>query len=244
MQLKKLAEELTELNATKDRLYSIIGHDLRSPFNSILGFSGLLVESYDDLTDDERKQYSVNIHSASRSAYKLLENLLEWSRLQLDRSAFAPEEMNLNLFVNEVFVQIQGSATGKNITLLNSVSPAQVVYADKNMLSAILRNLISNGIKFTYPGGRVEVSATELPEGVEICVADNGTGIPKKAQEELFHIDILLSTPGTQNEKGTGLGLILCKEFIGKHNGTIRVESEEGKGSRFYFILPKKKNLF
>ncbi len=243
LQLKKLAGELTELNATKDRLYSIIGHDLRSPFNSILGFSGLLVESYDDLTDDERKQYSENIYNTSRSAYKLLENLLEWSRLQLDRSAFAPEELNLNLFVNEVINQIQGAATGKNITLLNSVSSAQVVYADKNMLSTILRNLISNGIKFTYLGGRVEVSATAQPEGVEICVADNGTGIPKKAQEELYHPDILLSTPGTQNEKGTGLGLILCKEFIGKHNGTNRLESEEGKGSRFYFTLPNKKDL-
>jgi len=243
LKLEKLAEELTEINATKDRLYSIIGHDLRSPFNSILGFSELLTESYEDLTEEERKQYASNINTASKSAYNLLENLLEWSRIQLSHTVFAPEELNLNLFVNEAFMHIRDAAIAKKITLVNKVSSNQIVFADKNMLSTILRNLVSNGVKFTNIGGSVDVSATAHPEGLEICIADTGIGISKEIQEKLFHIDILLSMPGTLNEKGTGLGLIICKEFIEKHHGTIRIESEEGKGSRFCIMLPMKKDL-
>jgi len=241
LQLKKLAEELTELNAMKDRLYSIIGHDLRGSFNSILGFSELLTESYDDLTKEERRQFATNINSASKGAYNLLENLLEWSRIQLGRTPFSPEELNLDLFINEAFVHVRHAAVHKDITLVTKVSPEQVVYADKNMLSTILRNLVSNGIKFTRPNGRVDITATESPDKVEICVTDNGIGMSKEIQGKLFHIDSLLSNPGTQNEKGTGLGLILCKEFIEKHGGIIHVESQEGKGSRFVFTLPIKK---
>ncbi|MEI6456832.1 MAG: histidine kinase N-terminal 7TM domain-containing protein [bacterium] len=241
MQLQKLAEELTELNAMKDRLYSIIGHDLRSPFNSILGFSELLTESYDELTDEERRQFAININSASKGAYSLLENLLEWSRIQLGRTPFAPEELNLNLFVNETFVQVRHAAVQKDISLVNRTSTGISVFADKNMLSAILRNLVSNGIKFTNNGGSVEVSSKVVAGRLEICVSDNGIGMTKPTLEKLFHIDTLLSTPGTQNEKGTGLGLILCKEFIDKHGGSIRVESQEGKGSQFCITLPVKK---
>jgi PAS domain S-box-containing protein len=241
MQLQKLAEELTELNAMKDRLYSIIGHDLRSPFNSILGFSELLTESYDELTDEERRQFAININSASKGAYNLLENLLEWSRIQLGRTPFAPEEFNLNLFVNETFVQVSHAAVQKDISLVNKTSQGLSVYADKNMLSTALRNLVSNGIKFTANGGIVEVASKPLTDSIEICVTDNGIGMSKATLDKLFHIDTLLSTPGTQNEKGTGLGLVLSKEFIDKHGGSIRVESEEGKGSKFCISLPVKK---
>jgi PAS domain S-box-containing protein len=240
LQLQKLAEELTELNAMKDRLYSIIGHDLRSPFNSILGFSELLTESYNELTDEERKQFAANIHTASKGAYNLLENLLEWSRIQLGRTPFAPEINDLSNFINETFTQVRHTAVQKNISLLNRVAPAVQVFADKNMLSTVIRNLVSNGIKFTNEGGFVEVSAQVIRDQVVICVTDNGVGMSKLALGKLFHIDSLLSTPGTQNEKGTGLGLVLCKEFIEKHGGTIRVESEEMKGSRFFVSLPVK----
>ena len=241
MQLQRLAEELTELNAMKDKLYSIIGHDLRSPFNSILGFSELLTESYDELTDEERRQFALNINTASKGAYNLLENLLEWSRIQLGRTPFSPEELDLSLFINETFLQVRHAAVQKNISLINRITDSVIVYADKNMLSTILRNLISNGIKFTGNGGTIEVTANLMKEQVEICVSDNGMGMSEILVKKLFHIDTLLSTPGTQNEKGTGLGLILCKEFIDKHGGSIRVESEELKGSRFCVTFLGKK---
>ncbi|MEI7983223.1 MAG: histidine kinase N-terminal 7TM domain-containing protein, partial [Bacteroidota bacterium] len=238
LQLKKLADELTEMNAMKDKLYSIIGHDLRSPFNAILGFSELLADSYDDFTESERKQFAININLTSKTAFSLLENLLEWSRIQLGRTPFSPEELNINLFVNETFHLLRFIAQGKNIDLVNKVSPEQTVYADKNMLSAILRNLLSNGIKFTTPGGRVEVTAAPGNGWVEIMIADTGIGMSERMVQSLFRIDNLMSTPGTANEKGTGLGLILCREFVTKHNGTIRVMSETGVGSRFILNLP------
>lgn len=240
LQLKKLADELTEMNAMKDRLYSIIGHDLRSPFNSILGFSELLAESYDDFSDQERKQFAVNINQTSKSAFSLLENLLEWSKIQQGRTPFSPEELNLNLFVTETFQILRLSAQNKGIDLLNKVPQEQKIVADKNMLNAILRNMVSNGIKFTTSGGHVEVSSTDKNGMVEIMIADTGTGMSEFTLKKLFRIDNLFSMPGTANEKGTGLGLILCMEFIGKHNGTIQVISEVGVGTRFIIMIPAK----
>ncbi len=237
MQLQKLAEELTELNAMKDRLYSIIGHDLRSPFNSILGFSQLLSESYDDFSDEERKQFASNISIASRSAFNLLDNLLEWSAAQLGKTAFSPEELNLNLLVNETFLLLKFNAQNKSILLINSVPPALTVFADRNMFMTVIRNLVSNGIKFTKNGGTVEVLGTRLEKTIEVTVVDNGIGMSGQMIDKLFRIDTLLSTPGTENEKGTGLGLILSREFIGKHKGTLNVYSEPGKGSRFVITL-------
>ncbi|MDD4602951.1 MAG: histidine kinase N-terminal 7TM domain-containing protein [Bacteroidales bacterium] len=238
LQLKKLADELTEMSVMKDQLYSIIGHDLRSPFNAILGFAGLLSESYDDYSNEERKQFANNILVASRSAYNLLENLLEWSKIQLGRTPFSPEELNLNLFVNEAFHLLRLSAQGKSIELINRVSPSQMILADKNMLSTILRNLVSNGIKFTPRGGRVEVFAEVYTEAIELIVSDNGIGMSNEMVDKLFKIDSLVTTPGTSNEKGTGLGLILCRDFIEKHKGTIRVQSEPGRGSQFFIKFP------
>jgi len=239
-QLEKLADELTEMNAMKDKLYSIIGHDLRSPFNSILGFSELLAESYDEFSDKERKQFAVNISIASKSALGLLENLLEWSRIQLGRTPFIPEELNLNLLVNEAILLLRLNAQSKGIMLLNRVAPDQKVFADKNMVGAILRNLLSNGIKFTNSGGQVEVTAEKKDRQVEIMVTDNGTGMPEEMVRKLFNMDSLVSVPGTSNEKGTGLGLILCKEFVEKHGGAISVTSLPGTGSSFAFTLPGK----
>jgi len=238
LELKKLADELTEMNATKDRLYSIIGHDLRSPFNTILGFSELLSESYDELTDEERKQFASNISISSKSAYNLLENLLEWSRIQLGRTSFTPEIIELSQFVDETLPVLLPVAQNKGITLVNRIPAGQMVYADRNMLNTILRNLISNGIKFSFKGGSVEITSSPVRYGVEISVTDQGVGIPEDILQKLFRIDNLISVPGTSNEKGTGLGLILCKEFLMKHGGTVRVESESGKGSRFILYFP------
>ncbi len=237
-QLKKLANDLTELNAMKDRLYSIIGHDLRSPFNSILGFADLLATSYDEFSDDDRRTFAKNILAASRNTFELLENLLEWSRIQMGRTPFAPEEIHLNLEVNEAFHLMRMSADTKNIQLVADVPSQQMVYADHNMLTTILRNTISNGIKFTGKGGKVKVSSTQNHGHTRICIADNGVGMVETIRKKLFRIDSLVSTLGTANEKGTGLGLILCKEFVEKHGGTIRVESRLGEGTTFTLDLP------
>jgi PAS domain S-box-containing protein len=237
-QLKKLANDLTELNAMKDRLYSIIGHDLRSPFNSILGFAELLATSYDEFSDEDRKTFANNILAASRNTFELLENLLEWSRIQMGRTPFIPEEINLNLAVNEAFHLMRLNADSKNIHLVAEVPSQQMVYADHNMLNTILRNTISNGIKFTSKGGSVKVSSTQDQGKTRIKIADNGVGMVETIQKKLFRIDSLISTPGTANEKGTGLGLILCKEFVEKHGGTIQVESRIGEGTTFTLDLP------
>ncbi len=237
-QLKKLAGDLTELNAMKDRLYSIIGHDLRSPFNSILGFAELLANSYDEFTDDDRRTFANNILAASRNTFNLLENLLEWSRIQMGRTPFNPEEINLSLMINETFHLLRLSAEQKNIRLTVDVPSQQTVPADRNMLNTMLRNLISNGIKFTMPGGAVKVSSSMHNGFLEIRVSDNGVGMIDSIQKKLFRIDSLVSTPGTSNEKGTGLGLILCKEFIEKHGGTIRVDSRIGEGTTFTLNFP------
>ncbi len=239
IQLTKLADELTEMNAMKDKLYSIIGHDLRSPFNSILGFSELLSESYDDFSDGERKQFAYNINLASKSAFNLLENLLEWSRIQLGRTPFSPEELDLNLLVSETFHVLKLAAQTKGIALINKTHPGQKITADKNMLNSILRNLLSNGIKFTTPGGHVMVSTSVTDQEVELLVTDNGIGIPALMIKKMFRIDNLISTPGTANEKGTGLGLILCKEFVEKHGGTVQVKSEPGEGTTFLLKFPR-----
>jgi len=239
IQLKKLADELTEMNAMKDKLYSIIGHDLRSPFNSILGFSELLSESYDDFSDGERKQFAFNINLASKTAFNLLENLLEWSRIQLGRTPFSPEELDLNLLVSETFHGLKLAATTKGIELIDKTAPGQRITADKNMLNSILRNLVSNGIKFTAPGGHVVVGATIDDREVGLSVTDNGVGIPEAMVKKLFRIDNLISTPGTANEKGTGLGLILCKEFIQKHGGAIQIKSGPGEGATVLLKFPR-----
>jgi signal transduction histidine kinase len=239
-QLRKLAEELSNLNALKDKLYSIIAHDLRSPFNSILGFAELLSNSYDEFTDDQRRQFSNTISLASKSAFNLLENLLEWANVQLGHIKFNPAPVNLNAQTDTVFTLLALSAGNKNIQLVNRVLESIVVFADQNMLLAILRNLVSNGIKFTRNGGRVEVNARFEKGFHVITVSDDGVGMSEMQLSKLFQIDKLISTRGTSDEKGTGLGLILCHEFVIRHGGDLRVESKEGEGTRFIVTLPAK----
>lgn len=237
-QLKKIADDLTEMNAMKDRLYSIIGHDLRSPFNSILGFSELLDTSYDEFSDDDRKAFAHNILIASRNTFNLLENLLEWSRIQMGRTPYEPEVLELRVVVGEVISLLRLIAEPKNIQLTNEIPSEQQVYADRNMLTTILRNLISNGIKFTLAGGSVRVSSTSHPDHLSIKITDTGVGMAEGILKKLFRIDSLVSTPGTANEKGTGLGLILCKEFIEKHGGSIRIDSRLREGTSFTLNFP------
>ena len=238
-ELVKASEaRLNELNATKDKFFSIIAHDLQSPFSSIIGFSNLLAEQVQAKNYQEVEKYAEIIQNSSHRALALLRNLLEWSRSQTGRMVFTPEPLEINALVDQVTNLLNDAAKQKAISISKILPEKEPVFADKEMISATLRNLISNAIKFTNPGGRIVISAEQTPDHWMVTVSDNGIGIKAEALEKLFHIDQSYSTVGTKNEKGTGLGLILCKEFVEKHGGKIGVESEPGKGSKFCFTIP------
>ncbi len=237
--LVNLNLQLKELNATKDKFFSIIAHDLRSPFNAILGFSNLLVEQMKEREYEGVEEYAGVILNSSHRAMDLLINLLEWSRSQTGRIEFNPEYVEMGSLIKEVTALLNDTAQHKSITISIENPDNLPVFADKAMISTILRNLISNAIKFTNYGGAIVISAEQNPDRLLVTVKDNGIGIKKESIDKLFRIEENTTTIGTQNEKGSGLGLLLCKEFVLKHNGKIWVESEWGKGSEFYFTIPK-----
>ena len=237
--LRESETSLRELNASKDKFFSIISHDLRGPFNSILGFSELLMDQANEKNNEEVEKYASIIHQSSQRAVELVSNLLEWSRLQLGRMQFNPENIDMGELIKSQIRLLKDSAQQKVITIYTEVPQSVNVLADKAMIGATLRNLVSNAIKFTPHGGEIVVSVQMEDTHVIVMVADNGVGIKKEATRKLFDMEESYSTPGTNDEKGTGLGLILCKEFVEKHGGEIRVESEPGKGSRFYFNIPR-----
>lgn len=231
---------LNELNATKDKFFSIVSHDLRSPFTAITGLTELLVENLqkEDLINKKINHYAELIRGSSHNALNLLGNLTEWSRLQTDRMKFNPNELDLVLIINDVVELINIIAMQKSITI-NKVVPIHLkVKADKEMISLVIRNLISNAIKFTNPGGTIHISAWEKGKEVVLEVCDTGIGMKKEIIDKLFRIEENVTTPGTQREPGTGLGLILVKEFISLHGGQVCVESEVGKCTRFSVSLP------
>lgn len=238
--LKNNEKELKELNATKDRFFSIIAHDLKSPFNSIMGFSDLLEYHLDLGEVNKAKEYCHVVKQSAENTMELLNNLLEWARSQTGRLDFDPKELDLNALANETMEIFKHPANEKDIRLLLDLPNSATVYADKRMIATILRNLVSNAIKFTARGGAISITIQELIEDWLVSVSDNGVGIPADVKENLFMIDKNVTTLGTQGEQGTGLGLILCKEFVEKHGGLISVDSEQGKGSTFHFNLPKR----
>ena len=230
--------ELNELNASKDKFFSIIAHDLKNPFNTIIGFSDMMKESVRLNDSATFYEYTVMINTSAVQTLRLLENLLEWANAQRGNLSFTPVPINLSELITDEFLLIEEMAMGKNIELKSSVADTLTIVADKNMIRTILRNLITNAVKFTHKDGQVKVDAVAYKNHLEISVADTGIGMSQETMAKLFRIDANLSTRGTDNEKGTGLGLFLCKEFVEKHNGKIWVESEEGKGSTFKFLLP------
>ena len=237
--LKEKEAHLRELNATKDKFFSIIAHDLRSPFNGIVGFSSILTEQIEKKDYDGIEEYGKIIQQSSQRALELLTNLIEWSRSQSGRMGFNPEYIEIGSLLNEILDISNVSAMQKSIRL-NKEMPRHIsAFFDKEMISSVIRNLISNAIKFTNPGGEITVRAVLLSNNVQISVLDNGIGISKQNMDKLFRIEETYSAVGTQNERGTGLGLILCKEFVEKHNGKIWFESEPLKGSTFHFTIPK-----
>jgi two-component system sensor histidine kinase/response regulator len=233
------SKKLEELNATKDKFFSIIAHDLRSPFNAILGFSEILSELVSEKNYDDIDEYATIIHQSSIRVTDLLMNLMEWSQSQTGRIEFNPVHFEMVHLIDEIKRLFINVAMQKSISITEKAPPEVLVYADEGMVSTILRNLISNAIKFTKQGGEITISIVEKNE-IIVSVSDTGVGIPKTMIDRLFKIDQNYSTTGTCNEKGTGLGLILCQEFVQKHGGKIWVESEEGKGSVFYFTIPNK----
>lgn len=241
--LKESEKMLRELNAQKDKFFSIIAHDLKSPFNSILGFSQLLVEQIKEKDFDGIEEYAKIMLHSSEHAFSLLSNLLEWSQAQSGKIEFNPEFFELIEFIENIIPIFDDVAKQKSINILRMLPHNIPIYADKHMISTVLRNFINNAIKFTNQGGKIEVAVKYVHNEVIISVKDNGIGIAKNRLEKLFRIDESESTPGTANEKGTGLGLILCKEFVEKHNGKIWVVSDEGIGSAFSFSIPAYKKL-
>jgi PAS domain S-box-containing protein len=230
-------EQLKELNATKDKLFSIIAHDLRSPFNNIIGLSDLLLENI--ISFEESEKYIKILNSSAKNTLVLLDNLLNWAKSKTGHLRFKPENILFSEIILKNISLNRLLAETKNISINYFSSDDVEVYADENMLKTVLRNLISNAIKFTNVGGNIKIYAILKQDHVEITISDNGIGMNEKKRKSLFDISSK-TTLGTANENGSGLGLVLCKEFVMKNKGEIWVESEEGKGSSFKFTLPLK----
>jgi signal transduction histidine kinase/ligand-binding sensor domain-containing protein len=231
-------EQLRELIASKDKFFSIIAHDLKSPFVGLLGYTELLKSEISTLSKEQILEYTKTLYKNIKNTYNLLENLLNWALLQTGRMAFNPEKLDLYLEIKSVIELFESHSKTKSVTLLNEIKINTYIEADKNMIRTIMYNLISNSIKFTKTGGQVIVLSRENNGDIEISVLDNGVGIPKENLDLLFKLDSNISTRGTAEEKGTGLGLMLCKEMIEKHQGKIFVESEIDKGTKFVVTLP------
>ncbi len=235
-------QELKELIAERDKFFSIIAHDLRGPFQGFLGLTEMFVEDFDSFDETEFKELSNSMNTVARNLFRLLENLLTWSRSKRGLVDFKPEEINIRYIVENNILLLNERADTKNIDLVVDIDDEINLTADENMLETIIRNLISNAIKFTNKGGKVTIGAKMVSEKmIEISVKDTGIGMPPIVLNSLFKIDSVVKNEGTDGEASTGLGLLLCKEFIEKHNGRIEVESEEKVGSTFRILLPFKK---
>lgn len=238
-ELKKSTQNLIKLNETKDRFISIISHDLRTPFSSILGFTDLLINDK-DLTEEEKKQYFRYIQDSSKSMLLLVNSLLDWTRLQTGRIKFEPQKIDVTQIVEDTINSISGVSLQKRVEIINLIRDERLVFADKSLLSQVFANLISNAIKFTNEGGKIYVSltATNNPRFLEFSVKDTGVGIKPENLDKLFSIESKFTSDGTAGEKGSGLGLSLVREIVERHNGKIWVKSKFGEGSDFRFTLP------
>jgi signal transduction histidine kinase len=237
-EITKTKEQLETAILEKDKFFSIIAHDLRSPFNGFLGLTKLIVEEIENLSKDEVKDLTLSIKNSAESLYALLENLLEWSRIKRGKINFAPLEMDLSLLIKNNISLVKANLLNKEISLHDSIESGLTVFADPNMLNAVVRNLLSNAIKFTRRGGSIYITAVKSTGRMLVTIKDTGIGISEKVLKDLFSVTQKVSQPGTEGESSTGLGLILCKEYIEMHKGKIWVESQVGHGSAFHFTLP------
>ena len=252
LKLEELNNNLNELNATKDKFFSIIAHDLRNPLGNFKQITEMLYYEFKDFDETELLDFLKLLNNSASTLFSLLENLLEWSNSQRGKIHYNPTDTNLYMLIENLFHLLKPMADNKKIELVNKVRKTIFVQADVNLLNTIFRNLISNAIKFTPNGGHIEIGIeTKTNDNLEngdnflnIYVKDSGVGMPQASINKLFKIEESKSTLGTNNEKGTGLGLILCREFIEMHNGKIRVESEVGVGSTFWISLPNIENRY
>ncbi len=236
--IKERTQALEEAISTKDLMFSIIAHDLKSPFNVILSFTGLLKNKLRSMDFEKSEKLISAMNSQARNTYNLLEDLLTWARDNSNKIGYNPVLCNISTICNQVILQIGDTAHMKDIGLNSLHSPHVYAYADKNMIEVILRNLMTNAIKFTENGGEVDIFSMSEGEFVEITVSDNGIGINEELKAKLFKSDFNESKLGTANEKGSGLGLVICRRFIEKHQGKIWIENNAKKGSAFKFTLP------
>jgi len=238
--LQESEEKLQKLNASKDRFFSIISHDLKNSFFSVMGLSKILADPENDDSEQKKMETAQMLHNSSKKLYAFLENLLSWARVQRGEIEFEPEINNLYDIVAEVNYLFKPKAEQNGIILKSYIDENTDIYCDANMLKTILRNLISNALNFTSPNGMVTVDAIKNKEGITITVKDTGIGISKENIKKLLMIDSKHIGTNVKGEKGTGLGLILCNEFVEKHNGKLWIESELGVGSRFNITIPIK----
>jgi PAS domain S-box-containing protein len=236
--LKESEARLKELNATKDKLFSIIGHDLQSPLSNIIGFSELIEKGYDNYSDEDIRRYNKIIYDISQSVSALLENLLTWARSQRNQIKVFPKAVSVHMLAERCYSLLMHTFLQKEITFNNDVPPETVVFADEEMLTIVVRNLISNALKFTHRKGSIAVVSGEGRDSVITSIKDSGTGIDPETLKHLFQTEGSQPKAGTEGETGTGLGLIICRDFIEKNGGEIWVESEAGQGSVFSFSLP------
>ena len=239
-ELEKQREQLRELNASKDKFFSIIAHDLRNPIAGFLNLTDVLSTNFDIFSESENKDFITVINQASKQLYNLLENLLQWSRSQTGSINYEPKYISIKKMINETIDALMINIENKQLKINIKVDDKTIAYVDENMITTVIRNLISNAIKFSPPKESINVRCTQQDEFIVLSVTDNGVGIKKEDQNKLFRIDKHITTPGTANEQGSGLGLILCNEFVEKNGGKIWVESEINKGSSFIFTIPRK----
>lgn len=240
LSLKQTQMELREANAAKDKFFSIIAHDLKNPFSSLLGYTGILLKKYDEYDDERKIQMIKAIRESSERVLSLLENLLDWSQKQLGQMNCDPELINLAQIALENISLLESPAKSKNIIIYSNIDEDTMAFGDLNMIKMVFRNLISNAIKFTNLEGEIQLSCKEIGDYQEVVISDTGVGIAEEDLENLFRIDVHHSTEGTKKERGSGLGLLLCKEFIEENGGKIWVKSNQDEGSKFYFTIPKR----
>jgi signal transduction histidine kinase len=239
--LQKLSEseaELQKMNMSKDRIFSVVAHDLRNPVAAVTGFSELLYDNFDQFSTETQKEYLLQILQGTQRIQNLLENLLIWARAQMKAVKYQPENLKVKSLVEDCVKEMKANLDHKKVDCMVSVNQRCVVYADKAMMHTVLRNLIVNAIKFSFPGGKIRISSEINAETCIVSVSDEGIGIQPEIQEKLFNSNEVVTTPGTTGESGSGLGLVICKEFLERNEGDIRVESEPGNGSSFIFELP------
>jgi two-component system sensor histidine kinase/response regulator len=236
--LRQSRADLQSSNSAKDKFFSIIAHDLKSPFNAILGLANLLLDDYDHIDRGQQLEFIDGIKVTAENTFKLLQNLLDWAQTQTGNIQFEPQPFYLQPLAADIVALVKASANNKNIALEAIIPEDIFVFADRNMVSTVIRNLLINAVKFSHPGGTITFSVKALPAMVEIRVSDNGVGISSEKLAKLFCLECNTVSYGTSGEEGTGLGLILCKEFVSRNGGELWVESQVGLGSHFFFTLP------